>query len=127
MRDLEFTVERGKLWLLQTRAGKRTAQAAVKAAVDMVAEKLITKDEALFRVEPEQIYQLLLPRFDPDDKAAAAREGKLLARGLNASPGAATGAAVFDPDTAVEIGGNGQAVNLVRPETNPADGHGMPA
>ncbi|HEX9245117.1 MAG TPA: PEP/pyruvate-binding domain-containing protein, partial [bacterium] len=110
LQDLEFTVERGKLWMLQTRAGKRTAQAAVKAAVDMVAEKLITKDEALLRVEPEQIYQLLLPRFDPDDKAAAEREGKLLARGLNASPGAATGAAVFDPDTAVEIGGNGQPV-----------------
>ena len=125
MQDLEFTVERGKLWMLQTRAGKRTAQAAVKAAVDMVAEKLITKDEALLRVEPEQIYQLLLPRFDPDDKAAAAREGKLLARGLNASPGAATGAAVFDPDTAVEIGGNGQPVILVRPETNPDDVHGM--
>ncbi len=125
LQDLEFTVERGKLWMLQTRAGKRTAQAAVKAAVDMVAEKLITKDEALLRVEPEQIYQLLLPRFDPDDKAAAAREGKLLARGLNASPGAATGAAVFDPDTAVEIGGNGQPVILVRPETNPDDVHGM--
>ena len=125
MQDLEFTVERGKLWMLQTRAGKRTAQAAVKAAVDMVAEKLITKDEALLRVEPEQIYQLLLPRFDPDDKAAAEREGKLLTRGLNASPGAATGAAVFDPDTAVEIGGNGQPVILVRPETNPDDVHGM--
>ncbi len=125
LQDLEFTVERGKLWMLQTRAGKRTAQAAVKAAVDMVAEKLITKDEALLRVEPEQIYQLLLPRFDPDDKAAAEREGKLLARGLNASPGAATGAAVFDPDTAVEIGGNGQPVILVRPETNPDDVHGM--
>ncbi|HTD46856.1 MAG TPA: pyruvate, phosphate dikinase, partial [bacterium] len=125
MQDLEFTVERGKLWMLQTRAGKRTAQAAVKAAVDMVGEKLITKDEALLRVEPEQIYQLLLPRFDPDDKAAAAHEGKLLTRGLNASPGAATGAAVFDPDTAVEIGGNGQPVILVRPETNPDDVHGM--
>ena len=125
MQDLEFTVERGKLWMLQTRAGKRTAQAAVKAAVDMVAEKLITKEEALLRVEPEQIYQLLLPRFDPDDKAAAEREGKLLAKGLNASPGAATGAAVFDPDTAVEIGGNGQPVILVRPETNPDDVHGM--
>ncbi|TMI93837.1 MAG: pyruvate, phosphate dikinase [Bacillati bacterium ANGP1] len=125
MQDLEFTVERGKLWMLQTRAGKRTAQAAVKAAVDMVAEKLITKDEALLRVEPEQIYQLLLPRFDPDDKAAAEREGKLLTRGLNASPGAATGAAVFDPDTAVEIGGNGKPVILVRPETNPDDVHGM--
>ncbi len=125
MQDLEFTVERGKLWMLQTRSGKRTAQAAVKVAVDMVREKLITREEALLRVEPEQIYQLLLPRFDPDDKAAAEREGKLLAKGLNASPGAATGVAVFDPDTAVEIGQNGQAVILVRPETNPDDVHGM--
>ncbi len=125
MQDLEFTVERGKLWMLQTRSGKRTAQAAVKAAVDMVREKLITQDEALMRVEPEQIYQLLLPQFDPEDKTAAEREGKLLTRGLNASPGAATGVAVFDPDTAVEIGRDGQAVILVRPETNPDDVHGM--
>ena len=125
MQDLEFTVERGKLWMLQTRAGKRTAQAAVKVAVDMVREKLIPREDALFRVEPEQIYQLLLPRFDPEDKGAAEREGKLLARGLNASPGAATGMAVFDPDTAVEIGAGGQAVILVRPETNPEDVHGM--
>jgi len=115
MQDLEFTVERGKLWMLQTRSGKRTAQAAVKAAVDMVREKLITQDEALMRVEPEQIYQLLLPQFDPEDKTAAEREGKLLTRGLNASPGAATGVAVFDPDTAVEIGRDGQSVILVRP------------
>jgi pyruvate, orthophosphate dikinase len=125
MQDLEFTVERGTLWMLQTRAGKRTAQAAVKVAVDMVREKLIPRDDALLRVEPEQIYQLLLPRFDPEDKGAAEREGKLLTRGLNASPGAATGIAVFDPDTAVEIGAGGQAVILVRPETNPEDVHGM--
>ncbi len=125
MQDLEFTVERGTLWMLQTRAGKRTAQAAVKVAVDMVREKLIPRDDALLRVEPEQIYQLLLPRFDPEDKGAAEREGKLLTRGLNASPGAATGMAVFDPDTAVEIGAGGQAVILVRPETNPEDVHGM--
>jgi len=125
IQDLEFTVERGKLWMLQTRSGKRTAQAAVKAAVDMARERLITKDEALLRVEPEQIYQLLLPRFDPSDKSAAEREGKLLTRGLNASPGAATGIAVFDPDTAADLGGKGQAVILVRPETNPDDVHGM--
>jgi len=125
MQDLEFTVEDGKLWMLQTRTGKRTAQAAVKIAVDMVREKLITKEEALLRVEPDQIYQLLLPRFDPDDKAAAEREGKLLTKGLNASPGAATGVAVFDPDKAVEIGQQGTAVILVRPETNPDDVHGM--
>jgi pyruvate,orthophosphate dikinase len=125
VQDLEFTVERGTLWMLQTRSGKRTAQAAVKTAVDMARERLITKEEALLRVEPEQIYQLLLPRFDPEDKSAAEREGKLLARGLNASPGAATGIAVFDPDTAAELGGKGQAVILVRPETNPDDVHGM--
>lgn len=125
VQDLEFTVERGRLWMLQTRSGKRTAQAAVKIAVDMVRERLITRVDALLRVEPEQIYQLLLPRFDPEDKAAAEREGKLLARGLNASPGAATGAAVFDPDTAVELGRDGRAVILVRPETNPEDVHGM--
>ena len=125
IQDLEFTVERGKLWMLQTRSGKRTAQAAVRAAVEMVGERLITKDEALLRVDPEQIYQLLLPRFDPHDKSTAEKEGKLLARGLNASPGAATGIAVFDPDTAVELGGKGQAVILVRPETNPDDVHGM--
>jgi len=125
VQDLEFTVERGKLWMLQTRSGKRTAQAAVKIAVDMVREKLISKDEALLRVEPDQIYQLLLPRFDPEDKSAAEREGKLLTKGLNASPGAATGVAVFDPDAAVEIGQHGKAVILVRPETNPDDVHGM--
>src|SRR5579885_222485 len=125
MQDLEFTVERGKLWMLQTRRGQRTAQAAVKIAVDMLRERLITRDEALLRVEPEQIYQLLLPRFDPEDKSAAEREGKLLARGRNASPGAATGVAVFDADTAVQMGGNGVAVILVRPETNPDDVHGM--
>ncbi len=125
VQDLEFTVERGKLWMLQTRSGKRTAQAAVKVAVDMVREKLISRDEALLRVEPDQIYQLLLPRFDPEDKTAAEREGMLLARGLNASPGAATGVAVFDPDSAVELGQGGTAVILVRPETNPDDVHGM--
>jgi len=125
VQDLEFTVERGKLWMLQTRSGKRTAQAAVKTAVDMVRERLITKEDALLRVDADQLYQLLLPRFDPDDKSAAEREGKRLAQGLNASPGAATGIAVFDPDTAAELGGKGQAVILVRPETNPDDVHGM--
>ena len=125
MQDLEFTVERGKLWMLQTRSGKRTAQAAVKVAVDMVREKLISKDEGLLRVEPDQIYQLLLPRFDPEDKTAAEREGKLLTKGLNASPGAATGLVVFEPDAAVEMAQQGKAVILVRPETNPDDVHGM--
>jgi pyruvate,orthophosphate dikinase len=125
VQDLEFTIERGKLWMLQTRGGKRTAAAAVKIAVDMVREGLITKKEAVQRVEPAQAYQLLLPRFDEDDKKRAADQGALLARGLNASPGAASGMAVFDADTAQRLGSEGQAVILVRPETSPDDVHGM--
>lgn len=125
MQDLEFTVERGKLWMLQTRSGKRTAPAAVKIAVDMVKEGLISKEEAVRRVEPGQVYQLLLPRFDPAAKQEAMASGRLLAKGLNASPGAATGKAVFDPDTAERQGELGEAVVLVRPETNPDDVHGM--
>jgi len=125
MQDLEFTVERGKLWMLQTRRGQRTAAAAVKIAVDMVHEGLITKEEAVQRVEPAQVYQLLLPRFDERDKQRAADEGALLGRGLNASPGAASGMAVFDADTAQALGREGKAVILVRPETSPDDVHGM--
>ncbi|HOG47712.1 MAG TPA: pyruvate, phosphate dikinase, partial [Anaerolineae bacterium] len=125
MQDLEFTVERGKLWMLQTRTGKRTAKAAVKIAVDMVAEELISKQEAVLRVETGQVYQLLLPRFDEKDKERAVREGQLLGTGLNASPGAASGAAVFDADTAQALGQEGKAVILVRPETSPDDVHGM--
>ena len=125
MQDLEFTVERGKLWMLQTRSGKRTAAAAVKVAVDMVREGLITKQEAVQRVEPLQVYQLLLPRFDEEDKKRATDQGALLGRGLNASPGAASGMAVFDPDTAQALGQQGKAVILVRPETSPDDVHGM--
>ncbi|MGH2593176.1 MAG: putative PEP-binding protein, partial [Anaerolineae bacterium] len=121
VQDLEFTVERGKLYMLQTRTGKRTAKAAVKIAVDLVHEGLITKEEAIQRIEPGQINQLLLPRFD--DKAK--KDGAFLAKGLNASPGAATGIAVFDADTAEAWGKDGQAVILVRPETNPDDVHGM--
>jgi pyruvate,orthophosphate dikinase len=121
VQDLEFTVENGRLWMLQTRTGKRTAQAAIKIAVDMVQEELITKAEALNRIEPMQINQLLLPRFDE----AAKKKGEFLAKGLNASPGAATGLAVFDADTAEEWGKAGKAVILVRPETNPDDVHGM--
>jgi len=121
VQDLEFTVERGKLYMLQTRTGKRTAKAAVKIAVDLAHEGLITKEEAIQRVEPSQINQLLLPRFD--DKAK--QSGAFLAKGLNASPGAATGVAVFDADTAEAWGKNGKAVILVRPETNPDDVHGM--
>ncbi len=121
VQDLEFTVERGKLWMLQTRTGKRTAQAAIKIAVDMVKENLITKEEALQRIEPMQINQLLLPRFDEEAKQKAG----VLAKGLNASPGAATGLAVFDADTAEEWGKSGKSVILIRPETNPDDVHGM--
>jgi pyruvate,orthophosphate dikinase len=121
VQDLEFTVERGKLYMLQTRTGKRTAKAAVKIAVDLVHEGVISKEEALQRVEPSQINQLLLPRFD--DKAK--KSGVFLAKGLNASPGAATGVAVFDADTAEAWGKAGKAVILVRPETNPDDVHGM--
>ena len=125
MQDLEFTVEKGRLYMLQTRAGKRTAQAAVKAAVDMVAEGLISKQEAVRRVDPFQVYQLLLPRFDEAEKREAEKAGKLLAIGLNASPGAATGKAVFDADRAEHLGKAGTPVVLVRPETSPDDVHGM--
>ena len=125
VQDVEFTVERGKLWMLQTRTGKRTAAAATKIAVDMVNEGLITKKEALMRVDPEQVNQFLHPRFDPDEVDKARKEGKLLATGLNASPGAATGIAIFDADTAAEKGKAGEAVILIRPETNPDDVHGM--
>ncbi len=125
MQDLEFTVEKGKLYMLQTRSAKRNAQAAVKVAVDMVAEGLISKEEAVKRVEPSQVYQLLLPRFDENEKKKASQEGRLLAKGLNASPGAAAGKAIFDADTAEELGKAGTSVVLVRPETSPDDVHGM--
>jgi pyruvate,orthophosphate dikinase len=119
VQDLEFTVERGKLWMLQTRSAKRTGEAAVNIAVDMVAERLITRKEAVARVEPRQLEQLLFPRVDPSAKVTP------IAKGVPASPGAASGAAVFDADTAVEWGKKGKAVILVRVETNPNDVHGM--
>jgi pyruvate,orthophosphate dikinase len=125
--DLEFTIERGKLYMLQTRSAKRTAAAAVKIATDMVREGLITKDEALRRVEPAQVEQLLLPRFDQKEVERARSAGRYLAKGLNASPGAATGRAVFDADRAVVLKGQKQLVVLVRPETSPDDFHGMVA
>ncbi|KPJ63565.1 pyruvate phosphate dikinase, partial [candidate division KD3-62 bacterium DG_56] len=123
--DIEFTVERGKLWILQCRVGKRTARAAVKIAVDMVAEGHISREEAIMRVPAASIDQLLLPRFDTKAKEEAVKDGRLLARGLNASPGAATGIAVFDADRAEELGKSGKHVVLVRPETTPDDVHGM--
>src|SRR5712692_1067991 len=125
--DLEFTIERGKLYMLQTRSAKRTAAAAVKIATDMVQEGLITKDEAINRVEPAQVEQLLLPRFDQKEVELARSAGRYLAKGLNASPGAATGRAVFDADRAVVLKGQKQLVVLVRPETSPDDFHGMVA
>jgi pyruvate, orthophosphate dikinase len=119
VQDLEFTIERGKLWMLQTRSAKRTGEAAVNIAVDMVAERLINRKEAVARIEPRQLEQLLFPRVDPGAKASP------IAKGVPASPGAASGAAVFDADTAVEWGKKGKAVILVRVETNPNDVHGM--
>ncbi|MCG2770011.1 MAG: pyruvate, phosphate dikinase [Anaerolineae bacterium] len=125
MQDMEFTVERGKLWMLQTRTGKRTAQSAITIAVDMVAEGAISKEEALMRVSPEQVAQLLHPFFDPDDQEKAREDGRYLAKGLNASPGAGTGMAALDADTAEEWAKEGKDVILVRPETSPDDVHGM--
>src|SRR5438270_1753374 len=119
VKDLEFTIERGTLYMLQTRGAKRTGEAAVNIAVAMVKERLITKKEAVARVEPRQLEQLLFPRVDPAAKV------HVLAKGVPASPGAASGGAVFDADTAVEWGKQGKAVILVRVETNPNDVHGM--
>jgi pyruvate,orthophosphate dikinase len=121
MQDIEFTVERGKLWMLQTRSGKRTARAALKIAVDMASEGLITQEEAVMRVEPASLDQLLHPTLDPK----ATRD--VLVKGLPASPGAATGAAVFDSDTAERRAALGESVILVRTETSPEDIHGMHA
>jgi len=122
VQDLEFTVERGKLYMLQTRNAKRTARAAVVTTVQMVSEGLIDKDEALKRVEPSQIQQLLVPQFDPAARAAASQR---LGKGLAASPGAAVGKLVFDPDTAEQWANNGEPVILARRETSPEDFHGM--
>jgi pyruvate,orthophosphate dikinase len=125
MQDVEFTVERGKLWMLQTRTGKRTAASSVKIAVDLAREGLITKEEAVVRVNPEEVDQLLHPFFDPESKLSAEKRGDLLAEGLNASPGAGTGIAVFDAKRAKELAAEGKAVILVRPETAPDDVPGM--
>jgi pyruvate, orthophosphate dikinase len=125
VQDLEFTIERGRLYMLQTRSAKRTAAAAVRIAVDMVQEGLISKEEALARVEPAQVVQLLLPRFDEDDIARAHSAGNELAKGVNASPGAAVGKAIFDADRAEAAGKAGEPVILVRQETSPDDVHGM--
>jgi len=123
MQDIEFTVEGKQLWMLQTRTGKRTAAAAVRIAVEMVNEGMITKDEALLRVQPEQIDQLLHPQFIKAEKAKA----DVLAKGLPASPGAATGKVVFNADDAVVEKDKGEKVLLVRVETSPEDIGGMDA
>ncbi|EBU7498323.1 pyruvate, phosphate dikinase, partial [Salmonella enterica subsp. enterica serovar Typhi] len=119
--DLEFTIERGKLWMLQTRNGKRTAKAALKIAVEMANEGLITQEEAVLRVEPGSLDQLLHPTIDP--KA----ERNVIGAGLPASPGAATGEIVFTSDEAEEAKSVGRKVILVRVETSPEDIHGMHA
>ena len=121
MQDIEFTVQQNKLWMLQTRSGKRTAKAALKIACDMVDEELITKEEAVSRIDPESLDQLLHPTLDPD----APRD--LLTRGLPASPGAASGKVVFSADEAESAAAKGEAVILVRIETSPEDIHGMHA
>jgi pyruvate, orthophosphate dikinase len=119
LQDIEFTVEEGKLYILQTRTGKRTAAAALRVGAEMVEEGLITREEAVSRIDPGQLDQLLHPMIDPDAKVEVA------ARGLNASPGAASGAIVLDADTAEERGRAGEAVVLVRWETTPDDIHGL--
>lgn len=119
VQDYEFTIEEGKLYLLQTRAGKRTAQAALKIAVDMVEEGIINKEEAILRIEPNQLNQLLHRRIDPNAKV------EVIAKGLPASPGAAYGKVVFTADEAEELGKEGERVILVRAETTPDDIHGM--
>ena len=126
MQDVEFTIEQSKLWMLQTRDGKRTARAQIKIAVDMVNEGLIDKKMALMRVKPAQVDMLLHPQFSADGKKAAQAAGNLLVeKAVNASPGAAVGMAVFDADTAEKWGKEGKAVIMVRPETKPDDVHGM--
>jgi pyruvate, orthophosphate dikinase len=119
MQDFEFTVENGKLYVLQTRNGKRTAQAAVKIAVDMSIEGLISKEEAIARVDPKEAEQLLHPSLDPNLKVQP------IAKGLNASPGAASGRVVFDVEEAATRGGKGEKLILVRPETTPEDIRGL--
>lgn len=126
VQDVEFTVERSKLWMLQTRDSKRTAQAAVRIAVDLADEGLITREEAVQRISPEQVDFFLHPQFDLEIMEAAAQEGRLLASGLNVSPGAAVGQVALDADKAEAWAKDeGRQVIMVRPETKPDDVHGM--
>ncbi|MCK5557688.1 MAG: pyruvate, phosphate dikinase, partial [Candidatus Hydrogenedentes bacterium] len=123
MQDIEFTIQQGRLWMLQTRAGKRNGPSAIRMAVEMCREGLISKEEALLRVRPEQLNELLHPMLDP----AAERGAKTLAKGLPAGPGGASGKIVLTADRAEELGGAGEEVILVRNETSPEDVHGMHA
>jgi pyruvate, orthophosphate dikinase len=125
MQDIEFTIQEGKLYLLQTRAGKRSAAAAVRVSVDLVHEAVIDQHTALLRVNPRDLSKLFVPLLDPRDKERAIAAGRLLARGLPAAPGGAVGQVVFDADRAVELARNGQHGILVRPETSPEDVAGM--
>lgn len=126
MQDVEFTIEKKKLWMLQTRSGKRTAKAAVKIAVDMANEELIGKEDAIGRITAHEVDTLLHPRFDFEAKNKAADDGRLFATGVNASPGAAVGQVYFDADTAEKMAKEeGQDVIMVRPFTRPDDVHGM--
>ncbi len=126
MQDIEFTVEKGKLWLLQTRDGKRTAQASVRIAVEMVEAAMITKEEAVLRVTPDQVDFFLHPQFNLNEKTSAIAAGNLLASGLNVSPGSAAGVVAFDADLAEAwTKENSREVIMVRPETKPDDVHGM--
>ncbi|MFQ5866862.1 MAG: pyruvate, phosphate dikinase [bacterium] len=125
MQDIEFTIQNRKLYLLQTREGKRTGFAAVRIAVEMVEEGLIDKEKALMRVEPGQLVQLLSPIFGREEKEMAIGDGRLLSRGLNASPGAASGKVVFAADEAVAMANSGDEVILVRLETSPEDIQGI--
>jgi pyruvate,orthophosphate dikinase len=127
MMDIEFTIQQGKLWMLQCRVGKRTGFAAIKMAVDMVKEKLITKEEAILRIDPNQLNQLLRPIFDQNEKSRAISSGRLIAKGLNAGPGAASGKAALSAQDAEEMAAKGDKVILVRIETSPEDIKGMNA
>ncbi|MFH1312147.1 MAG: pyruvate, phosphate dikinase [Candidatus Eisenbacteria bacterium] len=126
MQDTEFTIERGRLWVLQTRAGKRTGPAALKIAFEMYEQRLIDKEAVLLRIEPEQLNHILRPTFDEAGKTLAEEENRIVAKGLNAGPGAATGKVVFSASRVEEVvGGDGGGVILVREETSPEDVGGM--
>ncbi len=127
MLDIEFTIQQGKLWMLQCRVGKRTGFAAIRMAVDMVKEKLISKEDAIGRIEPNQLNQLLRPIFDLSEKNKAISGGRLLAKGLNAGPGAASGKVALSAQDAEEMAAKGDPVILVRIETSPEDIKGMNA